>query len=94
MIHLPIFIIGVKSMDANVQDKSVREGMAINCSSCDKRHHYRYTREELIDRFYKPDGPKIKACITDHAMDVIWLNYKLEDEIYMAPRDGLEPPTH
>lgn len=71
----------------------IRSVRTINCSSCDKREHYRYTREELIDRFYKPNGPLIKPCITDYTIDVIWLNYKLEDEIEVSPRDGLEPTT-
>lgn len=65
----------------NKNEKSVREGMTINCRACDSKLHYRYTREELVDRFYRPDGPKIKPCISDHCMDVIWLNYKLEDTL-------------
>ena len=71
----------------------IRPVMIINCSSCGKKEHYRYTREELVDRFYNPNGPLIKPCIADHAMDVIWLNYKLEDSMEVAPRDGLEPPA-
>lgn len=59
----------------------VRFAQVINCHSCDLKHHYRYTREELIDRFYRPNGPAIKPCIADHCMDVIWLNYKLEDSL-------------
>ncbi len=59
----------------------IRAARTINCKSCDCKLHYRYTREELVDRFYRPNGPAIKPCISDHCMDVIWLNYKLEDTL-------------
>jgi hypothetical protein len=70
--------------DSQKMDKVVhapRRAQVINCHACDLKNHYRYTREELIDRFYNPNGPVIKPCISDHGMDVIWLNYKLEGEI-------------
>jgi hypothetical protein len=56
-----------------------RKPTIINCHICDKKYHYKYTREELMD-LYHPKMSTLNPCIRDFYMDYVWLNYKLEDE--------------
>lgn len=64
----------------NKNEKTVRKAQIMNCQICDKKVHYKYTRDEIID-LHHPKRPLIKLCTSDYCMEIIWLNYKLEDEI-------------
>jgi hypothetical protein len=58
---------------------SSRNPQVINCNVCDKKYHYKYTREDLVE-LYHPKQSLIKPCISDYCMGVVWLNYKIEYE--------------
>lgn len=63
-----------------MEDKnSKRKAQMVNCRACDKKQHYRYTREEL-QKLYVPGSPITKICFSDHGMENMWLNYIIEDD--------------
>lgn len=64
----------------NKDDKKNRNPVIMNCSVCDLKPHYRYTREEIME-LHHPKRKVIKPCKSDFCMDVLWINYKLEDEV-------------